>query len=143
MLMVGCRSDRNLNPSSHTFAQGSYGSSIVMMWLGLCLNYYLVFADACKMSGNDPRVGSRRRNKSLKASSVDCALSSSQRPPTAHLPIAPRIRPTTPYARADCPAHSADCSSAGCQLPAAMLARSQLKHQDKQDKTRKTPLVTS
>src|SRR3954467_15728807 len=42
MLMVGCRSDRNLNPSLHTFAQGSYGSLIVMLWLGLCLNYYLV-----------------------------------------------------------------------------------------------------
>src|SRR3954463_9952888 len=49
MLMVGCRSDRNLNPSSHTFAQGSYGSSIVMLWLGLCLNYYLVFVDDCKV----------------------------------------------------------------------------------------------
>src|ERR1043165_4677852 len=49
MLMVGCRSDRNLNPSSQTFAQGSCGSLIVMLWLGLCLNYYLVFADACKV----------------------------------------------------------------------------------------------
>src|SRR3954463_11940374 len=49
MLMVGCRSDRNLNPSLHTFAQGSYGSLIVMLWLGLCLNYYLVFADVCKV----------------------------------------------------------------------------------------------
>ena len=37
--MVGCRSDRNLNPSSQTFAQGSYGSLIVMLWLGVCLNY--------------------------------------------------------------------------------------------------------
>ena len=47
--MVGYRSERNLNPSSHTFAQGSYGPLIVMLWLGLCLNYYLVFADACKV----------------------------------------------------------------------------------------------
>src|SRR3954470_10415003 len=49
MLMVGCRSDRNLNPSLHTFAQGSNGFLIVMLWLGLCLNFYLVFADACKV----------------------------------------------------------------------------------------------
>src|SRR3954470_140429 len=49
MLTVGCRSDRNLNPSSHTFAQGNNGSPIVLLWLGFCLNYYLVFADACKV----------------------------------------------------------------------------------------------
>src|ERR1041384_6523711 len=56
MLMVGCRSDRNLNPSSHTFAQGSYGSLIVMLWLGLCLNYYLVFADACKVCNHKSKL---------------------------------------------------------------------------------------
>src|SRR3954465_14530732 len=49
MLMVGCQSDINLNPSSHTFAQGGYGSPVVMLWLGLSLNYYFVFADACKV----------------------------------------------------------------------------------------------
>src|ERR1041385_6251159 len=37
MLTVGCRSDRNLNPSLHTFAQGIIGSSILLLWLGFAL----------------------------------------------------------------------------------------------------------
>src|SRR3954464_2054637 len=34
MLTVGCRSDRNLNPSLHTFAQGNNGSLILLLRLG-------------------------------------------------------------------------------------------------------------
>ena len=49
MLTVGCRSDRNLNPGLHAFAQGTNESLIVLLWLGLCLNFYLVFVDACKV----------------------------------------------------------------------------------------------
>src|SRR4051812_1499379 len=37
MLTVGCRSDRNLNPSLHTFAQGNNGSLILLLWLGFAL----------------------------------------------------------------------------------------------------------
>src|ERR1041385_3194482 len=37
MLTVGCRSDRNLNPCLHTFAQGNNGSLILLPWLGFAL----------------------------------------------------------------------------------------------------------
>src|SRR3954468_25035047 len=37
MLTVGCRSDRNLNPSLHTFAQGNTGYLILLLWLGFAL----------------------------------------------------------------------------------------------------------
>src|SRR3954470_4634930 len=37
MLTVGCRSDRYLNPSLHTFAQGNTGSLILLLWLGFAL----------------------------------------------------------------------------------------------------------
>src|ERR1044071_1028457 len=47
LLTVGCRSDRNLNPSSHAFAQGNNGSTIV--WTPLLL-------DRC-LWGNAPQLG--------------------------------------------------------------------------------------
>src|ERR1041385_6604154 len=37
MPTVGFRSDRNPNPSLHTFAQGSNGSLILLLWLGFAL----------------------------------------------------------------------------------------------------------
>ena len=47
-ILRGCRSDRNLSPRVRATAQGSVGSQSLMLWLDLYLNYFLVFADACK-----------------------------------------------------------------------------------------------
>ena len=46
-LLWGCRSDRNLNTRWYIDAWGIAGSQSLRLWL-VYLNYFLVFADACK-----------------------------------------------------------------------------------------------
>src|SRR4051812_12862874 len=72
MLMVGCRSNRNMNPSLHTLAQGNNGSLILLLWLGFALIsiLYLRMLARCLII----RV---HLSKSRRCASID--------PPTQHL----------------------------------------------------------
>ena len=45
--MVGCESDRSLNPSLSLFRKGPNGSKSLMLWLEFILNTFLIVADAC------------------------------------------------------------------------------------------------
>ena len=47
LLIVGCGSDRNLNPSSRVVAYGIKGDLLLNAMVGFYLNESLVVADAC------------------------------------------------------------------------------------------------
>ena len=46
--MVGCESDRSLNPSLCAICKGPIGSKSLMLWLEFILNTFLIVADACE-----------------------------------------------------------------------------------------------
>ena len=45
--MMGCESDRSLNPSLCVIRKGPIGSKNLMLWLEFILNTFLVVDDAC------------------------------------------------------------------------------------------------
>ena len=46
--MMGCASDRSLNPTFALFRKGPIGSKRLMLWLEFILNTFLVVVDACE-----------------------------------------------------------------------------------------------
>ena len=46
--MMGCESDRSLNPSVCDIPYGTIGSKSLMLWLEYILNTFLIVVDACE-----------------------------------------------------------------------------------------------
>ena len=46
--MMGCESDRSLNPVYALFHKGPFGSKSLMIWLEFIFNTFLIVADACE-----------------------------------------------------------------------------------------------